>query len=103
MDHWNFNDCDKRFGEDWAGRIPAQLVAHTLFYFTKPGDLVLDPPYFNPKKEILISSAVSFQAGKKKLKGLSSSDIGIFRFGMPQFFPLVEHHPENRISLARKG
>ena len=25
------------------GRIPAQLVAHTLFYFTKPGDLVLDP------------------------------------------------------------
>ncbi len=25
------------------GRIPAQLVAHTLFYFTNPGDLVLDP------------------------------------------------------------
>ena len=25
------------------GRIPAQLIAHTLFYFTKPGDLVLDP------------------------------------------------------------
>ena len=25
------------------GRIPDQLIAHTLFYFTKPGDLVLDP------------------------------------------------------------
>ena len=62
--HWG----DERFGDDWParhrsrpkdavshaqgfrsgeaggpGRIPAQLVAHTLFYFTKPGDLVLDP------------------------------------------------------------
>jgi transcriptional regulator with XRE-family HTH domain len=59
-DQWNFNEClpreihvndkqsvfhlgDERFGDDWPGRIPAQLVAHTLFYFTKPGNLVLDP------------------------------------------------------------
>jgi DNA-binding XRE family transcriptional regulator len=40
---WNFTECDERFGDDWPGRIPAQLVAHTVFYFTKPGDLVLDP------------------------------------------------------------
>jgi len=37
-DQWNFNDCDERFGDDWPGRIPAQLIAHTLFYYTKtPG------------------------------------------------------------------
>lgn len=42
-DQWNFNECDERFGDDWPGRIPAQLIAHTLFYFTKPHDLVLDP------------------------------------------------------------
>jgi len=42
-DQWNFNECDARFGDDWPGRIPAQLIAHTLFYFTKPHDLVLDP------------------------------------------------------------
>ncbi len=42
-DKWYFNQCDQRFGDDWPGRIPAQLVAHTLFYFTKPEDLVLDP------------------------------------------------------------
>jgi len=42
-DQWNFNDCDEGFGDDWPGRIPAQLVAHTLFYFTNPGDLVFDP------------------------------------------------------------
>jgi len=38
-----FHRGDERFGDDWPGRIPAQLVAHTLFYFTKPGDLVFDP------------------------------------------------------------
>jgi len=42
-DQWYFNECDERFGDDWPGRIPAQLVAHTLFFFTKPGDVVLDP------------------------------------------------------------
>ena len=43
-DQWNFNECDERFGDDWPGRIPAELIAHTLFYFTKPGDLILRPP-----------------------------------------------------------
>jgi ParB/RepB/Spo0J family partition protein len=42
-DHWYWNDLDYRFGDDWPGRIPAQLIAHTLFYFTKQGQLVLDP------------------------------------------------------------
>jgi len=55
-DQSNFNDCDEIFGDNWParhrersgeaggpGRIPAQLVAHTLFYFTNPGDLVFDP------------------------------------------------------------
>jgi transposase len=42
-DDWRFNACDERFGDDWPGRIPAQLVAHTLFFFSKPGDLILDP------------------------------------------------------------
>lgn len=42
-DNWYFNDVDQRFGDDWPGRIPAQLVAHTLFYFTRQNDLVLDP------------------------------------------------------------
>jgi hypothetical protein len=42
-DNWYFNDVDHRFGDDWPGRIPAQLVAHTLFYFTRQNDLVFDP------------------------------------------------------------
>jgi len=42
-DQWAWNDCDKRFGDDWPGRIPAQLAAHILKYFSKPDDLILDP------------------------------------------------------------
>ncbi|MBU1697430.1 MAG: hypothetical protein KKD21_10375, partial [Proteobacteria bacterium] len=42
-DNWYFNDVDHRFGDPWPGRIPAQPVTHTLFYFTKKNNLVLDP------------------------------------------------------------
>ncbi|KPA09997.1 DNA methylase N-4/N-6 domain protein, partial [Candidatus Magnetomorum sp. HK-1] len=42
-DFWYWNDLDYRFGDDWPGRIPAQLIAHTLFYFSRQGQLVLDP------------------------------------------------------------
>ncbi len=33
-DLWNWNDCDRRFGDDWPGRIPAQMIAHILYYFS---------------------------------------------------------------------
>jgi hypothetical protein len=42
-DVWNFLDCDNRFGDEWPGRIPAQLVAHILYFFSEPNDLVFDP------------------------------------------------------------
>jgi len=42
-DLWNCNDCDKRFGDDWPGRIPAQMIAHILYYFSDQNDLVFDP------------------------------------------------------------
>ncbi len=42
-DHWYWNACDNRFGDDWPGRIPAQMIAHILYYFSHQGDLVLDP------------------------------------------------------------
>ena len=42
-DLWNRNACDKRFGDDWPGRIPAQMIAHILYYFSDQNDLVFDP------------------------------------------------------------
>ena len=35
-DYWYFNDCDPRFGDNWPGQIPAQLVGHILFYSPSP-------------------------------------------------------------------
>jgi len=42
-DFWNFAQCDARFGDNWPGRIPAQIVAHVLYFFSEQGDLVMDP------------------------------------------------------------
>ncbi len=42
-DLWSWGDCDRRFGDDWPGRIPAQLIAHILYYFSRQNDLIFDP------------------------------------------------------------
>ena len=40
---WNFGSCDTRFGFQYPGRIPGQVVLNTLYYFTDPNDLIVDP------------------------------------------------------------
>lgn len=40
---WHFNKCDERFGFNYPGRIPGQIVIHVLYFFTNQGDLVVDP------------------------------------------------------------
>ena len=42
-DLWDWNDCDRRFGDDWPGRIPGQMIAHILYYFSQQKDLIFDP------------------------------------------------------------
>lgn len=42
-DDWSFQGCDTRMGMVYPGRIPGQLVMNTLYYYTSPGDLVIDP------------------------------------------------------------
>lgn len=39
---WYFSHCDPRFGREYPGRIPGQIPANTIHYFSKPGDLVVD-------------------------------------------------------------
>jgi len=40
---WNFPQCDDRYGLDYPGRIPGQIVENLLYYYTEPFDLVVDP------------------------------------------------------------
>ena len=42
-DLWEWNDCDRRFGDEWPGLIPAQMIAHILYFFSRQNDLVFDP------------------------------------------------------------
>jgi ParB-like chromosome segregation protein Spo0J len=39
---WNFSGLDNRFGMKYRGQIPADIVFNTLYFFTKPNDLVVD-------------------------------------------------------------
>jgi hypothetical protein len=39
---YSFTPCDPRFGVDYPGRIPGQIPANVIRYFTEPGDLVVD-------------------------------------------------------------
>ncbi|MBI4548738.1 MAG: hypothetical protein HY707_12200 [Ignavibacteriae bacterium] len=62
---WTYETPDPRFGKsNYKGRIPGQIVANVLYYYTKPGDYVVDPfagsgtlgdiidtlPYFQDRK-----------------------------------------------------
>jgi len=42
-DFWEWSRCDKRFGDEWPERIPAQMIAHILYFFSQQKDLVFDP------------------------------------------------------------
>ncbi len=41
---WSFDTPDPRFGKPgYKGRLPGQVVANALFYYSEPGWIVLDP------------------------------------------------------------
>jgi DNA modification methylase len=42
-DVWNFAKCHDLFGASHPGRIPGELIAHVLYFFTEPGAKVVDP------------------------------------------------------------
>lgn len=42
-DVWNFGKCHDLFGTKHPGRIPGEIVAHVLYFYTQPGDYVIDP------------------------------------------------------------
>lgn len=42
-DVWNFAGCHDLMGDAHPGRIPGDLVCHALYFWTNPGDLVVDP------------------------------------------------------------
>lgn len=42
-DVWSFAKCHELFGSKHPGRIPGEIVAHVLYFYTDPGAMVIDP------------------------------------------------------------
>jgi predicted transcriptional regulator len=42
-DVWSFQKCHDLMGDQHPGRIPGDLIVHVMYFFTQPGDLVVDP------------------------------------------------------------
>lgn len=41
---WTFETPDPRFGKPgYKGRIPGQIIANALYYYSQPGDMIVDP------------------------------------------------------------
>ena len=41
---WRFPNCDPKYGQKgFPGRKPGQIIENLLYYYTEPGDLVIDP------------------------------------------------------------
>lgn len=65
---WTFETPDPRFGKpSYKGRIPGQIVANALYYYTKSGDYVVDPFAGSGTLGDIISNLPHFQDRKFKL------------------------------------
>jgi DNA modification methylase len=77
---WAFDTPDPRFGKpNFKGRIPGQIVANALYYYTKPGDYVLDPFAGSGTTADIIESLAHFNDRKFKLYDAHPIDERIAR------------------------
>ena len=77
---WAFDTADPRFGKpNFKGRIPGQIVANALYYYTKPGDYVLDPFAGSGTTADIIESLPHFNDRKFKLYDAHPIDERIAR------------------------
>ncbi|HEV8537367.1 MAG TPA: DNA methyltransferase [Bacteroidota bacterium] len=94
---WTFETPDPRFGKpNFKGRIPGQIVANALYYFTKPGDYVLDPFGGSGTLGDVIDSVPHFQDRKYKMYDVSPIDDRIVRnnilqMGLPEQTGTVDY------------
>jgi DNA modification methylase len=77
---WSFDTADPRFGKpNYKGRIPGQVVANLLFYFTNPGAYVVDPMAGSGTLGDVIDVLPAFQDRKYKMYDIEPVDNRIIR------------------------
>jgi DNA modification methylase len=77
---WTFETPDPRFGKpNFKGRIPGQIVANTLYYYTKPGDYIVDPFAGSGTLGDIVDSLPHFQDRRYKMYDANPIDDRITR------------------------
>jgi DNA modification methylase len=77
---WTFDTPDPRFGKpNFKGRLPGQILANALHYYTKPNDYVVDPFAGSGTLGDIIESVPHFRDRKYKLYDSNPMDERISR------------------------
>ena len=78
-DVWNFAFRDPNLGEEWPGNIPGQIAMNVIHYYTKEGDLVIDPMAGGGSTidacKKLNRRCVAYDINPLKEKGIKYNDI----------------------------
>jgi hypothetical protein len=82
---WSFEAPDPRFGKSgFKGRLPGQVVANALFYYTGPGTLIVDPMAGSGTTGDVVESISAFSDRKVKMYDIEPSDARIARVNILQ-------------------
>jgi hypothetical protein len=82
---WSFDTSDPRFGKPAAkGRLPGQIVANALFYYTQPGWTIVDPMAGSGTTGDVIESVSCFEDRKCRMYDIEPSDDRIKRTNILQ-------------------
>jgi hypothetical protein len=77
---WTFETPDPRFGKgNFKGRIPGQIIANALYFYSKPGDYVVDPFAGSGTTGDVIETLPHFQDRRCKMYDAEPSDERITR------------------------
>jgi hypothetical protein len=82
---WSFDLPDPRFGKPgYKGRLPGQVVANALYYFTHPGAVVVDPMAGSGTTGDVVGSIPYFSDRTCRMYDLEPSDERISRANILQ-------------------
>jgi hypothetical protein len=77
---WTFETPDPRFGKaNFKGRLPGQIVANAVYYYSKPDDYIVDPFAGSGTLGDIIDMLPHFQGRKFKLYDVNPVDDRIAR------------------------
>ena len=82
---WSFEAPDPRFGKaGFKGRLPGQVVANALFYYTRPGALIIDPMAGSGTTGDVVEGVQFFGDRRVKMYDLDPHDTRITRANVLQ-------------------